>query len=48
MTVNRYDRKVCEQTILDQRLFFLEPKEHDQFLAQLDAPVSPAPSCARC
>jgi uncharacterized protein (DUF1778 family) len=35
-------RRQAEQTILDQRVFFLEPKEHDQFLAQLDAPVSPS------
>jgi len=26
-------RRQAEQAILDQRVFFLEPKEHDQFLA---------------
>lgn len=35
-------RRQAEETILDQRVFFLEPKAHDRFLALLDAPASPS------
>jgi uncharacterized protein (DUF1778 family) len=35
-------RRQAEETILDQRVFFLEPEVHRRFLALLDAP--PAPS----
>ncbi|HET6630669.1 MAG TPA: DUF1778 domain-containing protein [Woeseiaceae bacterium] len=31
----------AEETILDQRAFFLEPKMHDAFLAMLDTPIRP-------
>jgi uncharacterized protein (DUF1778 family) len=34
-------RRQAEETILDQCVFFLEPKAHDRFLALLDAPVEP-------
>jgi uncharacterized protein (DUF1778 family) len=32
----------AEQTLLDQRLFFLEGEARDAFLAALDAPVRPS------
>jgi uncharacterized protein (DUF1778 family) len=32
----------AEETILDQRLFFLEPGAYEKFLAVLDAPVKPS------
>lgn len=32
-------RAHAEETILDQRVFFLEPPAHEQFLAMLDTPV---------
>ncbi len=32
-------RRHAEETILDQRVFFLEPKAHERFLALLDAPA---------
>lgn len=35
-------RREAEDAILDQRTFFLDADQHDQFLAMLDAP--PAPS----
>jgi uncharacterized protein (DUF1778 family) len=35
-------RQRAEETILDQRLFFLEPKEHKQFLEMLDTSASPS------
>jgi uncharacterized protein (DUF1778 family) len=35
-------RRQAENTILDQRSFFLDPKAHDQFLAMLDAPAKPS------
>lgn len=35
-------RQQAEETILDQRAFFLEPKAHDRFLALLDAPANPS------
>lgn len=34
-------RARAEETILDQRLFFLEPAAHKKFLAMLDAPAKP-------
>jgi uncharacterized protein (DUF1778 family) len=34
-------RRQAEETILDQRSFFLDPAAHEQFLAMLDAPVKP-------
>ncbi len=34
-------RRMAEETLLDQRSFFLEPKAHEEFLALLDAPVRP-------
>ena len=35
-------RREAEDTILDQRTFFLDAKQHEQFLDMLDSP--PAPS----
>lgn len=35
-------RRQAEETILDQRVFFLQPKAHEKFLALLDAPPSPS------
>lgn len=35
-------RARAEETLLDQRLFFLEPKAHEKFLAMLDAPPKPS------
>jgi uncharacterized protein (DUF1778 family) len=32
-------RRQAEETILDQRVFFLDAKAHEAFLAQLDAPA---------
>src|SRR5437588_2193678 len=32
-------RRQAEETVLDQRSFFLDPDAHDRFLAMLDAPV---------
>jgi uncharacterized protein (DUF1778 family) len=34
-------RARAEETILDQRIFFLEPASHEKFLAMLDAPPRP-------
>jgi len=34
-------RRLAEETILDQRSFFLEPEAHEKFLAMLDAPIRP-------
>lgn len=34
-------RARAEETILDQRLFSLEPDAHAKFLAMLDAPAKP-------
>lgn len=34
-------RRQAEEAILDQRVFFLNPKAHDTFLALLDAPAKP-------
>ena len=35
-------RRQAEETILDQRNFFLDPDAHDKFLAMLDAPERPS------
>jgi uncharacterized protein (DUF1778 family) len=35
-------RRQAENTILDQRSFFLDPKAHERFLAMLDNPVRPS------
>jgi uncharacterized protein (DUF1778 family) len=35
-------RRQAEETILDQRSFFLDQAAHEQFLAMLDAPVRPS------
>lgn len=35
-------RARAEETILDQRLFFLEPKAYEKFLGMLDAPAKPS------
>lgn len=34
-------RARAEETILDQRMFFLEPAAHEAFLKMLDAPAKP-------
>jgi uncharacterized protein (DUF1778 family) len=34
-------RRQAEETILDQRSFFLAPEAHAKFLAMLDAPAKP-------
>ena len=34
-------RRQAEESILDQRNFFLDPKAHEDFLAMLDRPVKP-------
>jgi uncharacterized protein (DUF1778 family) len=35
-------RKEAESVILDQRLFFLEPHAHEEFIRLLDAPAKPS------
>ncbi|CCG42775.1 type II toxin-antitoxin system TacA family antitoxin [Magnetospirillum molischianum] len=35
-------RRQAEETLLDQRVFLLEPDAHAQFLALLDAPAAPS------
>ena len=41
-------RRLAEETLLDQRAFFLEPEAHERFLALLDAPPAlPAAAAAR-
>ena len=35
-------RRQAEDTMLDQRAFFLDPKSHERFLAMLDNPVKPS------
>jgi uncharacterized protein (DUF1778 family) len=35
-------RRQAEETILDQRTFFLDDKAHTRFLALLDAPPRPS------
>lgn len=34
-------RRRAEEDLLDQRVFFLGPKDHEKFLAMLDAPPKP-------
>src|ERR1700724_1703189 len=34
-------RRQAEETILDQRTFFLDPAAHELVLAMLDAPIKP-------
>jgi uncharacterized protein (DUF1778 family) len=34
-------RRQAEESILDQRTFFLDPKVHEKFLAMLDSPAKP-------
>jgi len=34
-------RRRAEETILDQRVFFLDAKDHEKFLAMLDNPTMP-------
>ncbi len=34
-------RRQAEEAILDQRVFFLDAKAHEAFLAMLDAPAKP-------
>ena len=36
-------RRQAEVTLLDQRVFFLEPEAHEAFVALLDAPARPSP-----
>jgi uncharacterized protein (DUF1778 family) len=35
-------RREAQDTMLDQRAFFLDPKTHEQFLAMLDKPARPS------
>ena len=35
-------RRQAEETILEQRSFFLDPQAHDKFLAMLDRPSKPS------
>jgi uncharacterized protein (DUF1778 family) len=35
-------RRQAEETILDQRTFFLDEKDHSRFLALLDSPPRPS------
>ena len=35
-------RRLAEEAILDQRIFFLDSKAHNKFLALLDASVKPS------
>jgi uncharacterized protein (DUF1778 family) len=35
-------RRLAEETILDQRAFFLDDKAHAKFLAMLDKPAEPS------
>jgi uncharacterized protein (DUF1778 family) len=35
-------RRQAEEAILDQRIFILDSKTHDKFLALLDAPTKPS------
>jgi uncharacterized protein (DUF1778 family) len=37
-------RREAEEAILDQRTFFLDAEQHEQFLAMLDAPPAPSPA----
>jgi uncharacterized protein (DUF1778 family) len=36
-------RRQAEDTLLDQRVFFLSPKAHEDFLAMLDEPAKDVP-----
>jgi uncharacterized protein (DUF1778 family) len=40
-------RRQAEETILDQRVFFLQSQAHDRFLALLDAPPRPSDEVRR-
>ena len=40
-------RREAEEAILDQRVFFLDAEQHEQFLAMLDAPPVPSPALER-
>src|SRR5216684_2140795 len=35
-------RRQAEETLLDQRVFFLDPPAHEKFLAMLDRPAKPS------
>jgi uncharacterized protein (DUF1778 family) len=35
-------RRQAEEALLDQRVFFLDPKTHEKFLALLDTPPKPS------
>lgn len=35
-------RRRAEEDLLDQRVFFLSPKDHEKFLAMLDSPPKPS------
>ncbi len=35
-------RRQAEETILEQRSFFLDPEAHEKFLAMLDTPARPS------
>ncbi|MTJ83804.1 MAG: DUF1778 domain-containing protein [Telmatospirillum sp.] len=35
-------RRQAEETLLDQRVFFLDPEAHERFLAMLDSPAKPS------
>ena len=35
-------RRQAEEAILDQRIFFLDAKAHERFLALLDSPTKPS------
>lgn len=35
-------RKEAESVILDQRVFFLDPETHEEFIRLLDAPTKPS------
>jgi hypothetical protein len=45
--VTQTDHTHNEETVLDQRVFFLEPEAHRCFLALLDAPPGPQRRTAR-
>lgn len=40
-------RREAEDAILDQRAFFLDAEQHEQFLTVLDAPPAPSPALER-
>jgi uncharacterized protein (DUF1778 family) len=39
-------RRQAEDALLDQRVFFLQPRAYEAFLALLDAPAAPDPNLA--